>query len=106
MSEHVRINTYTNVTDPAEFARGPFTLVIYQHASKPIVYEVREYHDVHECKAYISPEGRTAYAENLATVTAVEHANFDIRAELLRTVTERLERFLTTEGLKGSTDAT
>jgi hypothetical protein len=48
----IRVGTYHDVDDRVQFKRGRFRLTIYSHRHMPITYEVREYHDIAEVRAF------------------------------------------------------
>lgn len=47
-----RVGTYHRVRDEVRPERGDFKLTIYVHRHIPIAYEVREYHDIAEIRAF------------------------------------------------------
>lgn len=84
------IASYMGVTDTRLFTRGQYDLKIHLHKPLQIVYEIREYHDVTECRAHLFRNGKRIYAECVATNDFIKQAPFDVHGHLMEEVTRRI----------------
>ena len=92
-----RIGVYRDVEDIIAFQRGRFKLSIWQDRIEPIGYEVREYHDVVEVRAFrAAGDGRVAMAEQFVTTFVMRDAKFDALGMAFDETARRLGEFIPT----------
>ena len=90
-----QIGVYEDVEDRVAFQRGRFKLSFWQDRTEPIGYEVREYHDVVEVRAFRAhADGRIAGADVTATTFVMRDATFDVLGTLFDEVASGLERHI------------
>jgi len=88
----LKIAHYPQITRPEEFARGPVDVTLYQHQSKPITYEVCEYHDSVRVRAFTNFDGILAFGEQLMVLEMFQDiGRRDALCVLFKETTQRVE---------------